>query len=138
MKGKKYGRKEYQEEKIKNSSTTLFYIECLFVIKPRDVAQVPICSNQFPKNNQVKKPNFIIQPPITLRICLQYRDLGLIPGLGRSVGDRKGYPLQYSGLENSMSYTNHGRCKESDTTESLSLSFSLKIVLQILSFGFKE
>ena len=29
-------------------------------------------------------------------------DLGLIPGLGRSPGEEKGYPLQYSGLENSM------------------------------------
>ena len=28
--------------------------------------------------------------------------LGSIPGLGRFPGDRKGYPLQYSGLENSM------------------------------------
>ena len=30
------------------------------------------------------------------------RDLGLIPGLRRSPGEGKGYPLQYSGLENSM------------------------------------
>ena len=30
------------------------------------------------------------------------RDLGTIPGLGRSPGERKGYPLQYSGLESSM------------------------------------
>ena len=29
-------------------------------------------------------------------------DLGLIPGLRRSPGEGKGYPLQYSGLENSM------------------------------------
>ena len=29
-------------------------------------------------------------------------DLGLIPGLGRSPAEGKGYPLQYSGLENSM------------------------------------
>ena len=29
-------------------------------------------------------------------------DLGLIPGFGRSSGEGKGYPLQYSGLENSM------------------------------------
>ena len=29
-------------------------------------------------------------------------DLGLIPGLGRSPGEGKGYPLQYSGLENFM------------------------------------
>ena len=31
-------------------------------------------------------------------------DLGSIPGLGRSPGEGKGYPLQYSGLENSMDY----------------------------------
>ena len=29
-------------------------------------------------------------------------DMGSIPGLGRSPGEGKGYPLQYSGLENSM------------------------------------
>ena len=29
-------------------------------------------------------------------------DLGLIPGLGRSPGQGNSYPLQYSGLENSM------------------------------------
>ena len=29
-------------------------------------------------------------------------DLGLYPGLGRSPGEGKGYPLQYSGLESSM------------------------------------
>ena len=31
-------------------------------------------------------------------------DLGLIPGLGRSPGEGKDYPLQYSGLEKSMDY----------------------------------
>ena len=35
-------------------------------------------------------------------------DLGSIPGLGRSPGEGKGYPLQYSGLENSMDYIAHG------------------------------
>ena len=29
-------------------------------------------------------------------------DLGSIPGLGRYPGEGKGYPLQYSGLDNSM------------------------------------
>ena len=38
-------------------------------------------------------------------------DLGSIPGLGRSPGEGKGYPLQYSGLENSMDYTIHGVAK---------------------------
>ena len=34
-------------------------------------------------------------------------DLGSIPGLARSPGEGKGYPLQYSGLENSMDCTVH-------------------------------
>ena len=38
-------------------------------------------------------------------------DLGLIPGLGRSPGEGKGYPLQYSGLENSMDCIIHGVTK---------------------------
>ena len=38
-------------------------------------------------------------------------DLGLIPGLGRSPGEGKGYPPQYSGLENSMDYVVHGVTK---------------------------
>ena len=35
------------------------------------------------------------------------RDLGSIPGLGRSPGEGKVYPLQYSGLENSMDCIDH-------------------------------
>ena len=38
-------------------------------------------------------------------------DLGLIPGLGRSPGEGKGYPLQYSGLENPMDCIVHGVAK---------------------------
>ena len=33
--------------------------------------------------------------------------LGSVPGLGRSPGEEKGYPFQYSGLENFMDYTVH-------------------------------
>ena len=39
------------------------------------------------------------------------RHLGSIPRLGRSPGEGKGYPLQYSGLENCLGH------KESDKTE---------------------
>ena len=38
-------------------------------------------------------------------------DLGSIPGLGRPPGEGKGYPLQYSGLENSMDCIIHGVVK---------------------------
>ena len=50
-------------------------------------------------------------------------DLGLIPGLGRSPGEGKGYPLHCSKLENSMD-SPWGR-KELDTTEQLSLHIGL-------------
>ena len=38
-------------------------------------------------------------------------DLGSIPGLGRCPGEEKGYPLQYSGLENSMDFIVYGVTK---------------------------
>ena len=38
-------------------------------------------------------------------------DLGSIPEFGRSPGEGKGYPLQYSGLENSMDCIVHGVAK---------------------------
>ena len=38
-------------------------------------------------------------------------DLGSIPGLGRSPGEGKGYPLQCSGLENSMDCVVYGVSK---------------------------
>ena len=48
-------------------------------------------------------------------------DVGLIPGLGRSPGEGKGNPLQYSGLKIPMGRgpcqaTVHGVAKTSDTT----------------------
>ena len=46
-------------------------------------------------------------------------DLYSIPVLGRSPGEEKGYPLQYSGLENSMEIEESMGCKEMDTTERL-------------------
>ena len=38
-------------------------------------------------------------------------DPGSIPGSGPSPGERNGYPLQYSGLENSMDSIAHGVAK---------------------------
>ena len=60
------------------------------------------------------------------------RDLGLIPGLGRSPGEGNGNPLQYSCLENLMdrrvwqATCSSWDCKESDTTEWLCFRFSFK------------
>ena len=49
---------------------------------------------------------------------------GSISGLRRSLGGRNSYPLQYSGLENSMDFTVPWGRKDLDTTERLSLHFS--------------
>ena len=54
-------------------------------------------------------------------------DLDLIPGLGRSPREGKGYPLQYSGLENSMDCIVHGvtkSCTRLSNFHFTSLSFS--------------
>ena len=44
-------------------------------------------------------------------------DLGWIPGLGRYPGEGKIYPLQYSGLDNSMDCIVQGVKRVSDETE---------------------
>ena len=56
-------------------------------------------------------------------------DLGSIPGSGRSLGEGKGYPLQYSYWESphgqrSLAGCSPWDCKESNTTERLTLSLS--------------
>ena len=58
------------------------------------------------------------------------QDEGSIPGLGRSLGEGNGYPLQYSppgkshGQRSVAGYSPWG-CKESDTTKKLTLWASL-------------
>ena len=51
-------------------------------------------------------------------------NLGSIPGLGRSPGEEKGYPLQYSGLENSMHCIVHGVAKSPTRLSDLHVSRS--------------
>ena len=55
-------------------------------------------------------------------------DLGLIPGLGRSPGEGKGYPLQYSGLENSMDCIDHGVTKSRTRLSNFHFHISLSLI----------
>ena len=56
-----------------------------------------------------------------------------IPGLGRSSGERKGYPLQYCGELHGL-YSPWGR-KELDTSEQLSLSCFNELFLHCFFLG---
>ena len=49
-------------------------------------------------------------------------DLGLIPGLGRSPGEGNSYPLQYSGLENSMDCIAQGVTKSRTRLSNFTIS----------------
>ena len=50
-------------------------------------------------------------------------DLGLIPGLEKSSGEGKGYPFQYSGLENSLDCIVHGVAKSWTQLSNFHFSF---------------
>ena len=54
-------------------------------------------------------------------------DLGSIPGLGRCPGEENGYPLQYSGLENSMDCIVHGVAKSRTQLSDFHFHFHVKI-----------
>ena len=62
--------------------------------------------------------NYQTEPYVTWQIWLEEKDTlyrkketSANFGLGRSPGSGKGYPLQYSGLDNSMDYRVHGVAK---------------------------
>ena len=63
-------------------------------------------------------------------------DLGSIPGLEISPVEGKGYPLQYSGLENSMDCVAHGVTKSQ--TQLSNFHFHIHIHIQGRGKGEKE
>ena len=74
-------------------------------------------------------------------------DLGSVPRLGRSCGEGNGYPLQYSGLENSMDCIVHGAAKSQTRLSDFHfhmvsrdgiLLLSRSILLMAVSIVFKE
>ena len=53
-------------------------------------------------------------------------DLGSTPGLGRSLAEGKGYPLQYSGLENFMDCIDHGVTKSQTRLSDFHFHFTFR------------
>ena len=83
-----------------------------FTCNAGDPSSIPE-SGRSAGRDRLPTPVFLGSPGGTARKESAYNtgDLGLIPGLGRSPGEGKGYPLQYSGLENSMDCIVHGVAK---------------------------
>ena len=61
------------------------------------------------------------------------RDIGLIPELGRSPEEGKGYPVQISGLENSMDYIVHGVTKSQTRLGDFYIHQSLNVMISLQS-----
>ena len=61
-------------------------------------------------------------------------DLGSIPGLERSPREGKGYPLQYSDLENSMDCIVHGVAKSQARLSDFHSLHSLRLYLGVSTF----
>ena len=59
-------------------------------------------------------------------------DLSSIPGSGRCPGEGKGYPLQYSGLENSMDSIVHGVAKSRTWLSNFHFHFQCAVWLAVL------
>ena len=62
-------------------------------------------------------------------------DLDSIPGLGRSPGEGKGYPLQYSGLENFMNCIVHGVAKSRTGLNDFHFHFFIKRTKLCLTYN---
>ena len=65
------------------------------------------------RRDRLPPPVFLVFPcgSVGKESACNVGDLGLTPGLGRNPREGKGYPLQYSGLENSMDCIVHGVAK---------------------------
>ena len=86
-------------EAILNHSFLTYELILIFLNSDLLFFKLSVCSLGFPGGSDVKES------------ACNAGDLGSIPELGRSPGEGKDFPLQYSGLENSMDCIVHGVAK---------------------------
>ena len=97
---------QFLEENIGICLSTFFFSQCLRQGKQkqrqanRTTAKRLLHTEENYQEN--KRPTGFPCGSVGKESACNARDLGSIPGLGRSPGEGKGYPLQYSGLENSI------------------------------------
>ena len=94
-----------KEKRFKNSWASLAQL----VKNPPVMQETPVRKIRW-KRDRLPTPVFLGFPGGSAgkESAFSVGDLGSVPGLGRSPGEGKGSPLQYSGLENSMDCTAHG------------------------------
>ena len=88
------------------SKASIFWCSVFFIVyvsHPHMTTGKSTCNNHFKKSNYCGSTG--------KESACNAEDLSLIPGLGRSPGEGKGYLLQYSCLENSMDCIVHGVAK---------------------------
>ena len=93
-------------------------------VKKSEKAAEPECVADFPGGSDGKES-----------VC-NAEDLGSVPGLGRSPGEGKGYPLQYSGLENSTDCIVHGVTKSQTLLSSFHFQLSSQCAYFLLFHNF--
>ena len=99
---------------------------CRQIILPSEPPGKPLVS--FPCGLSGKKKKF----------SCNVGDLGSFSGLGRSPGEGKGYPLQSSGLENSMDCIVHGVTKSWTQLSDFHVPQTGSIVLKVLVISQKS
>ena len=95
-------------------------------------------SSQIPRGEYMSQDSCSCSFPIMLSVAQLVKesaasagDLGSIPGLGRSPGEGKGYPLQYSGLENSMNSIVHRITKSQTRLSAFQFHFHFQVLASI-------
>ena len=78
----------------------------------------------------------LVAQPVEVSTC-NVGNLGSISGLAKSLGEGKGYPLQYSGLENSMDCIDHGVTKIYSIDLSILMSYIHRVDYSSFVFSFK-
>ena len=116
---------------VEVSERSLFHISLETIVSIFSILAIIIENAGFPdssfgKQDRLPIPVFLGFPCSSAgkESACNAGDPGFIPGSGRSPGEGIGYPLQYSGLKNSMDCIVHG-ATESDTTEQRSIYISL-------------
>jgi len=99
---------EYWYLNVLDFGITLLYLRKASLLPMEQLLRTPYISSSARKipwrMDRLTTPVFLAFPGDSAgkESACNVRDLSSIPGLGRPPGEGKGYPLQYSGLENSM------------------------------------